>query len=131
MAEIIHMAMDGDKIKSITVAESFGRRDTFEIVEEFPLGYTIWNIGQHMPDGYLPLCRVIAGTYQIEPDTLKAIKIDGAQKILAAIGGGQSTIETMERYIRRHQNAKPDAWEYRQVCRMREALPVMREIRWP
>ena len=31
---------------------------TFEVVEEVPLGYEIWNIGKNMIDGYLPLCRL-------------------------------------------------------------------------
>lgn len=104
--------------------------DIFEIVDYVPLGYQIWNIGKNMPDGYLPLCRPIPGTYKIEPDTLKAIKIDGAQKILAAVHGGQNTIEKMERYIKRYQNAKPGTWAYVQVQRMQEALPVMKQIKW-
>ena len=78
----------------------------------------------------LPLCRVIPGTFSIEPETLKAIKIDGAQKILAAINGGQDTIESMERYIKRYRNAKPGTWSYLQVERMKEALPIMRQIKW-
>lgn len=102
---------------------------TFEIVERVPMGYQIWNIGKNMIDGYLPLCRVIPGTFSIEPETLKAIKIDGAQKILAAIGGGQDTIEAMEKYIKRYRNAKPGTWSYRQVKRMKEALPIMRQIK--
>ena len=28
--------------------------DVFEIVDTVPLGYSIWNIGHNMPDGYLP-----------------------------------------------------------------------------
>lgn len=105
-------------------------RHTFEIVDFVPPGYQIWNIGKNMIDGYLPLCRVIPGTFSIEPETLKAIKIDGAQKILAAINGGQDTIESMERYIKRYRNAKPGTWSHLQVERMKEALPIMRQIKW-
>ena len=32
----------------------------FEIVDRVPLGYHVWNIGENMPDGYLPLCRLCA-----------------------------------------------------------------------
>ena len=64
---------------------------TFELVDHIPQGYTIWNIGKNMIDGYLPLCRLayfqpFPGARNIEVDTLKAIKCDGAQVILAAIG---------------------------------------------
>lgn len=105
-------------------------RHTFEIVDSVPPGYQIWNIGKNMIDGYLPLCKVIPGTFSIETETLKAIKIDGAQKILAAINGGQNTIKSMERYIKRYRNAKPGTWSYLQVERIKEALPIMRQIKW-
>lgn len=49
---------------------------TFEIVERVPMGYQIWNIGKNMIDGYLPLCRVIPGTFSIEPETLKVITLE-------------------------------------------------------
>ena len=63
----------------------------FEIINCIPLGYQIWNIGEFI-DGYLPLCKLkqiqpFEGCTEIETDTLKAIKVDGAQKILNAIGG--------------------------------------------
>lgn len=105
--------------------------DMFEIVDSVPAGYEIWNIGTNMPDGYLPLCMPIAhGSYTINPDTLKAIKIDGAQTILAAIGGGQNTIESMERYVKRYSTAKPGTYTHAQVKRMEKALPIMRQIKW-
>lgn len=104
--------------------------DTFEIVDHVPLGYHIWNIGKNMPDGYLPLCRRKRGASEVEKDTLKAIRIDGAQTILAAVGGGQKTLAAMERYVKQHGNSRPGTWSYRQVQRMREALPIMRQIRW-
>ena len=83
-----------------------------------------------MIDGYLPLCKVIPGTYDIEVDTLKAIKIDGAQTILAAIGGGQNTVEKMYHYIKRYKKAKPGTWSHSQVERMRKAIPIMKQIKW-
>lgn len=107
----------------------------FELVDRVPYGYMIWNIGKNMIEGYLPLCRLKAvqrflGGRDIETDTLKAIKIDGADIILEAIGGGQNTPEEMESYIKRYRNAKPGTWSYRQVQRMKAALPIMRKIKW-
>lgn len=110
-------------------------KHTFEIVDYIPVGYHIWNIGKNMIDGYLPLCRLASRQpfpegRSIEIDTLKAIKTDGAQIILAAVGGGQYTIEDMERYIKRYQNAKRGSWSYAQVQRMKKALPYMKQIKW-
>lgn len=104
----------------------------FELVDSVPPGYTIWNIGKHMVDGYLPLCRLKAvqpfpGGREIETDTLKAIKCDGAQVILAATIYGPDTPEKMEKYIAKHSEAGRYAIA---VKRMQEALPYMRQLKW-
>lgn len=109
-------------------------RYVFELVDSCPHGYEIWNIGKHMPDGYLPFCRLAShqpfpGGRTIETDTLKAVKIEGAQIILEAIGYGQNTVKDMEQYLKRHKNAKPDTFAYAQVKRIRKALPIMKQIK--
>ena len=106
---------------------------TFELVEKITLPYFIWNIGDNMPDGYLPLCKLKAvqpfeGGRSIEVENLRAIKTEGAQVILAAIGGGQNTIPEMERYIKRYKNARPGTYSYRKVQRMKKALPYMQGL---
>lgn len=106
--------------------------NTFTVVDEVPLGYEIWNIGKHMVDGYLPFCRILPGDgRRVEVETLKAIKTEGAQKILAAVGAGHQTIDEMEAFIAENQFKAPDTWEYVQSQKMREALPFMRQLRWP
>ena len=56
--------------------------NTFQVVDSVPLGYVIWNIGNNMADGYLPLCQVGGPDgCQVNPDTLKAVKCDGSQTI--------------------------------------------------
>lgn len=108
---------------------------TFELVEIVPRGYLIWNIGKNMADGYLPLCRLCAvqpfqGGRNIEGDTLKAIKCEGAQIILEATHSGADTLAAMERYIKKHQNAKDGSWERKCVENCKKALPYMRQIKW-
>ena len=75
----------------------------YTIVTEPPLGYEIWNI-KDAPNGCLPFCRLkmmqpFGGAREIEPDTLKAMKCDGAQVILDAIGFGPQTSDAMQKYI--------------------------------
>ena len=99
----------------------------FELVDSVPHGYEVWNIGKNMIDGYLPLCRITAvqpfpGGRSIETHTLKAIKTDSAQIILAAMSIGPKTVKEMERYIEKH----PNKWG---VDRMEKALPYMRQIK--
>jgi hypothetical protein len=102
-------------------------RHEFELVDSVPYGYIVWNIGKNMIDGYLPLCRLAAvqpfpGGRSIETHTLKAIKTEHAQTILAAMGIGPGTVKEMEDYIKKH----PNKWG---VDRMKAALPYMREIK--
>lgn len=106
--------------------------NTYEVVNEVPLGFMIWNIGHCAPEGYLPLCRPARlqrwpGARDIEPDTLKAMKVDGAQEILAAVGGGCQTLAQMEEYVEKHKNSKKE-WERTVVARCRKAIPYMKKI---
>ena len=118
-------------MKTITVGPH-----TFEIVEEVPHGYEIWNIGKNMIDGYLPLCRLsqyqpFPGGRQIEGDTLKAIQIEGAQTILAVVTwDGATTLEKMEKAINKHKNAKPGTFLYNHLQELKKALPIMKQIKW-
>jgi hypothetical protein len=101
---------------------------TFEVINYVPYGYVIWNIGKNMIDGYLPLVQV-DGEYQVNTKTMKAIKIEGAQKILAVTTHGQNTIKKMETYIKRYENSKRKCTQ-RHVERLKEALEVMYLIDW-
>ena len=85
--------------------------DVFEIVDTVPLGYSIWNIGRNMPDGYLPFCRLCAtqpfeGAQCIETDTLKAVKTEN------------------------HPHPVPGTREFSNVARIQKALPYLRELRY-
>lgn len=103
---------------------------TFEIVEIVPAGYEIWNIGKNMVDGYLQICEFTDGR-NVNTGTLKAIKIDGAQTILAAIGfsTATNTVEGMERYIKRYRNAK-GGWSMLKRDKMMAALPFLRQVKF-
>lgn len=100
-------------------------KNVFEVIEKIPCGYKIWNIGKNMVDGWLPLVRCEG--YNVV-GKMYALKCEGAQTILAAIGGGQDTVEKMERYVKRYRNAKPDTYSYWQVQRMEKAIPWMKSI---
>ena len=114
------------------VGPQFGVSHTFELVDRVPLGYSIWNIGKNMADGYLPFCRLAAvqpfpGGRDIEVNTLKAIKCEGAQVILEAAGWGPETPEQMERYIKKNEKNPHKQFEVKQ---MKKALPFMQKLNW-
>lgn len=127
---VLTVSEDG---KWITVDSPLpGEPHTFELVDHVPLGYSIWNIGKNMADGYLPLCRLAAvqpfpGGRNIEVDTLKAIKCEGAQVILEAAGWGPETPEQMERYIKKNEENPRKQFEVKQ---MKKAMPFMQKLKW-
>lgn len=109
-----------------------GKR-VFEVVDKVPAGYMIFHIGSHMIDGYLPLCQLkppeeqpFEGGRSIRTDTLKAIKLEGAQIVLAAMG---DTKKDMERYVKRYCKSKTP-YVVRRVERAKAALEAMKEIEW-
>lgn len=103
-----------------------GKR-TFTIVESVPRGYEIWNIGDNMVDGYLPLCYVFPGTYDVDGDNLKAIECKDAQTILAAIGYGPKTVSEMEAFIKKYEH---DEYRSYQAERIKKAMPVLKTIKF-
>ena len=103
----------------------------YEVVQEPPLGYCIWNIGKlNAPDGYLPFCRLstkqlFPGGRAIEIDSLKALKCDGWDVILDAVGFGPETSREMRVFLRKNQNKRNLDW----ICeRMRKAIPYLQAI---
>lgn len=103
----------------------------FEIVDAVPLGYSIWNISG-MPEGYLPLCRLSShqpfeGAQNIEEETLKAIKCEGANEMIRAAGCGFGTLAKAEAFLKKHLGNKRKMYELNRIC---AAISYMRELRW-
>ena len=56
----------------------YGRTDVFRIVDEFPAGYVVWNIGrQNFPfEGFVPIARPTKeNKYYIDLKTLAAVRV--------------------------------------------------------
>lgn len=68
----------------------YGRTDVFQIVDKFPEGYIIWNIGRaNFPhECYIPLAQRVSLNkhsleyYHIKTDTLKALKVESEEVAL-------------------------------------------------
>lgn len=79
-------------------------KHSFEIVTKIPRGFFVWNIGKHMRSRTLiPLCELKIGgkLYEIEPATLKAIKLPEreAKLIREAAGYSVTSLEAARKYI--------------------------------
>lgn len=105
----------------------------FELVESFPRGYHIWNIGSNMPDGYLPLCRLkknqrFEGGREIETDTLKAIKCESAQTILKAVMCGGGTLSAMKSTLKKNESKTGELEDFEKVKVLKEGIFWLEKI---
>lgn len=83
----------------ITLKVSAHRSRTFEVVDKIPNGYIVWNIGDNMVDGYIPLAMPM-GDYEINPWLLKAIKIDDASDLKLLREGAHYGIISLDTAIK-------------------------------
>lgn len=83
----------------ITLEVSARRSRTFEVVDKIPNEYIVWNIGDNMIDGYIPLAKPV-GSYEIDPWSLKAIKIDDASDLKLLREGAHYGIISLDTAIK-------------------------------
>ena len=121
----------------ITVREFGYPEYQFRIITGcIPGAYHIWNVSKDMlPRGYIPLCRLsdrqqYPGGMDIDADALLAIKAEGADIILDAIGFGPNSLKPMESFAQENRYAKPGSLKYNNLQRVKRALPYMRKLRW-
>lgn len=104
---------------------------TYLVVYKQPPEFDIWNIGKNnAPEGYLPFCclsnkQPFPGGQSIDTDTLRALKCDGWDVILDAIGFGPQNSTEMEKYIAKNRKKQSREW----ICeRMKKAIPYLKNI---
>ena len=54
----------------------------FMVVDFIPVGSVVWNIGKHMPDGYIPFVYIDEDCHILADRPKYAVKMDNAQQIL-------------------------------------------------
>ena len=76
------------------------RTDTFGIVDAFPPGYIVWNIGRHnFPfPGYVPLAKPSDKPHYIRLDSLRAIKVRDEQTALRILKAAAEREVDMDRF---------------------------------
>ena len=90
----------------IIIDRDYGRKDVFEIVDKIPEGYSIWQVPPiRGHENFLPLCVCYSGTFSVQMDKLKAIRVDNDRdrdfiKRFAMRSGCGNYAET-ENYLKR------------------------------
>lgn len=74
---------------------------SYEVVEKIPAGFFVWNIGRNAPAGYIAIAEQGDEEYTINPDTLKAIKLndDEITKLDNAASYGITNLEKAKKAI--------------------------------
>lgn len=59
------------------------REDRFQVIEQFPINYVIWNIGrENFPfEGYIPLAKLVDNCH-VDLKSLKALKVENEKTAL-------------------------------------------------
>ena len=110
-------------------------RYRFQIVDECPLGYHVWNIPANSIPGYLPFCRLnsyqrFTGGQQVDTETLKAVRCDHAEEIIDATTMGYYTPQDIETALARVKAGKSNLLEFT-IKKLKTALPYMKALPWP
>ena len=107
---------------------SFEGDHEFRLVDSIPAGgYLIWNIGYHMPEGYLPLVRVGTGEdrFYVKGENL-AVEVKDAQKILYIVGSGLNTTAKMKEAIEMFEKHGGREKEY--IDKLKEAYEILLKV---
>ena len=114
------------------MAQLVNGNHTFEIVDSIPAGYVVWNIGKNMTDGWLPLCKVIPGTYSVEINTLCAIKVDNEEdlKVLReAAHYGSDNLTNCQKIVKKLAGKELKGYLTKKKYELAvKALPIFQEL---
>lgn len=119
--------MRNSKIENgkIFLNNGYGTVYTFEIVEKIPVGFEIWNIGGL--GEYIPVCRTINGSCNVDIATLKAIKLLESEVAILnkAAGSGVKTLKIAKQTMKR---VAKSAGMKRKQALAENALPILEKI---
>lgn len=111
----------------------FGDEHKFWIVDTVPVGYRIWNIGEHAPEGYIPLC-LCDHDYHVDVTSLKAVRVENEldrMRILEAAGWGAESLVSAEKNYRRLLRKKHRTHlEEHSLNKIGASLRALRNISW-
>jgi hypothetical protein len=82
------------------IDKNYGREDIYTIVDIFPHGYVVWNIGRkNFPHcRYVPLAKM-SGDCNVDTTTLKAIKVETEEIAISIMNAAEKKpIEKIDFY---------------------------------
>lgn len=101
----------------ITTTDTWGKKNTYEVVEKIPVNFFIWNIGKNMGmHEYIPVCERLYPElkktdnryYHINQDTVKAVSVSPEEwkKLDRAASWGITSKEEAEKALKSKRTGK-------------------------
>lgn len=108
------------------------RTDIFEIVENIPAGFFVWNIGENMgTHEYIPVCQDLCpgdkDDYSINPATLKAVKVTPEEwkKLMKDANVGITNLKAAEKAIK---SKRSGYWADRKRAAAQITIDIFKKI---
>lgn len=113
----------------ITTKDTMGKERTYEVVSKIPAGFFVWSIGDNMgSDEYIPLCQLLhAGTYNINANTVKAIKLDKSDVMILREAAHYGVVSKKTAISALKRPAK-SLWQKTKKQLAEKALPIFEQI---
>ena len=116
--------------------DRFGIERKFLIVDSVPPGYFVWGIGEHAPEGFIPLC-VCKKDFEVDVDSLMALPVENEEdrrKILdAALWGGDTlsgAVVTLDHLKDGGSMGWGESMDERAIEILESAIPALSKINW-
>ena len=118
--------------KTITTKDTFGKIQTYEVVEKIPSGFFVWNIGENMGDDeYIPICEDLhpedKDNYEINPNTVKAIRlsVEEVKALRKAASVGINSKKTAEKALK---SKRRGYWSDRKRAEAEKTIDIFERI---
>ena len=124
----------------LVTKDTWGRTNSYEIVDKIPPRFFVWNIGKNIGDkNYVALCEwrvalaegVVREDYSVNTDTVKAIRLteEEAAVLSDAAHYGANCVKNARRIKSTLPKKKAlNWWDQRKLDYAKQALPIFERI---
>ena len=119
-------------MKKITTTDTWGNKNSYEVVEKIPFNFFIWNIGENIgTHEYIPVAEWLnpgaKEDYRINPETVKVIPVtpEDWKKLNAASRVGVSSLTKAEKAL---NSKRRGYWSDRKRKAAEMTIDIFRKI---
>ena len=118
--------------KTITTTDTWGKENTYEVVEKIPCGFFVWNIGDNMGhDEYIPICEDLhpedKDDYSINQATVKAIKLP-AEEVRLLVDAAHIGVTNLKAAEKALKSKRRGYWSDRKREQAKKTIDIFRRI---